>query len=79
MNSSHYLLQLKEINWTTPVLYMIIAAIFMIIAQFIFSDKLQEWGFSMQGPEDDIKVDENLPNFFKAVKLSYADELVMEI
>lgn len=33
----------------------------------------------MQGPEDDIKVDENLPNFFKAVKLSYADELVMEI
>lgn len=26
----------------------------------------------------DIKVDEDLPNFFKSVKLSQADELIME-
>lgn len=35
-----------------------------------------KWGFSMS--DKLIKVDEDLPNFFKAVKLSQADEIVLE-
>jgi hypothetical protein len=35
-----------------------------------------KWGFAMASKE--IKVDEDLPNFFKSVKLSQADELVKE-
>lgn len=34
------------------------------------------WGFAMASKE--IKVDEDLPNFFKSVKLSQADELILE-
>jgi len=35
-----------------------------------------KWGFAMASKE--IAVDEDLPNFFKSVKLSQADELVKE-
>jgi hypothetical protein len=35
-----------------------------------------KWGFDMTSTE--IKVDEDLPNFFKSVKLSQADEVVLE-
>ena len=35
-----------------------------------------KWGFALQSKE--IQVDEDLPNFFKSVKLSQADELVLE-
>jgi hypothetical protein len=35
-----------------------------------------KWGFAMASSE--IKVDEDLPNFFKSVKLSQADEVVIE-
>ena len=35
-----------------------------------------KWGFALQSKE--IQVDEDLPNFFKSVKLSQADELVIE-
>jgi len=55
---------------------MATAASFIIAIQKIFSDYLMKWGFAMASKE--IKVDEDLPNFFKSVKLSQADELVKE-
>jgi hypothetical protein len=44
--------------------------------QRIFEEQLMRWGFSMSSKK--IEVDEDLPNFFKSLKLSHADELVME-
>ena len=37
---------------------------------------MNKWGFTMSSNE--IEVDENLPNFFEAVKLSDADWVVYE-
>jgi len=37
---------------------------------------MQKWGFSMS--EGEIEVDEDLPNFFKALKMSSANELIAE-
>jgi len=55
---------------------MALMAFFLVIIQMLFSEQLQEWGFSMA--EKTISVDEDLPNFFKSVMLSHADELIME-
>ena len=44
--------------------------------QIIFAPFLQRWGFTMSSK--DIVVDEDLPNFFKSVKLQQADEVVKE-
>lgn len=43
--------------------------------QTFFKDDLENLGFSFE--KHKIQVDEDLPNFFQAVKLSFADELVM--
>lgn len=52
------------------------AAIGILVIQKVFADRLMKWGFTMAS--QDIKVDEDLPNFFKSVRLSQADELVCE-
>lgn len=64
------------VNWATPTLFMAVAAVFIMAVQKIFADYLMKWGFAMASKE--IKVDEDLPNFFKSVKLSQADEVVFE-
>ena len=46
------------------------------LIQLIAGDRLAKWGFQMADVE--IVVDEDLPNFFKSVKLSQADELIAE-
>lgn len=74
MLSSHFVY--FGVNWGTPVLFMACCAIFIIAIQKIFADYLMRWGFAMASKE--IKVDEDLPNFFKSVKLSQADELIHE-
>jgi hypothetical protein len=52
-------------------------AIFIIIfMQSYFKRILKKWGFSFGGSK--INVDENLPFFFTAVKLSDADWLIKE-
>lgn len=52
------------------------ASFILIAVQRIFEEQLMRWGFSMSSKK--IEVDEDLPNFFKSLKLSHADELVME-
>jgi hypothetical protein len=65
------------VNWATPVLFMCVAAIIMRATVVILNDKkLRKLGFAMTSK--DIEVDEDLPNFFKSIKLSYCDELVAE-
>ena len=64
------------VNWATPVLFMCAAAVTVFVAQKILKNHLQALGFAMTSK--DIEVDEDLPNFFKCVKPSQSDELVME-
>lgn len=64
------------VNWASPLLIMVVASFFILIMQFIFAPFLQAWGFTMA--QKDIAVDEDLPNFFEAVTLSQADEIVKE-
>lgn len=64
------------VNWATPLLFMSTMAVFIITIQKVFAEYLMKWGFAMASKE--IKVDEDLPNFFKSVKLSQADEVVFE-
>ena len=53
-----------------------VCGVFITFIQSTFGDYLQQWGFTLQAK--DVEVDEDLPNFFKTVKLSSADELVLE-
>ena len=72
---SHHEVDFK-VNWATPALFMAGAAVGILAIQRIFADYLMKWGFTMAS--QDIKVDEDLPNFFKSVKLTQADELIYE-
>ena len=72
---SHHLV-VFAINWATPALFMGTAAVGIITIQKVFSKYLMKWGFTMASVE--ISVDEDLPNFFKSVKLTQADELIAE-
>jgi hypothetical protein len=75
MRSSHYVWPI-EVNWASPLLYMAVAGIMLTIAMIVFSNQLKAWGFSMQ--RADIEVDEDLPNFWTAVKFSQAQEVIKE-
>jgi len=72
---SHHTVDFK-VNWATPALFMAGAAIGILAIQKVFANYLMKWGFTMAS--QDIKVDEDLPNFFKSVKLTQADELILE-
>jgi len=64
------------VNWSTPAAMFATLAVCLYILQVVLGHKLQEWGFQLADHE--IKVDEDLPHFFEAVKLSQANELVLE-
>jgi len=53
-----------------------VAIAIIIFMQTFFRKALKRWGFSFGGSK--ISVDENLPYFFKAIKLSYGDWLIKE-
>jgi len=55
---------------------MALSAVFLIVFTKVFNSYLMQWGFSLQAKK--ISVDEDLPNFFHCVKLSQADEMVVE-
>lgn len=65
-----------EVGQASPVLLMGIVSFVIFLLQSIFTETLKKWGFSFSATE--IEVDENLPNFFEAVKLSEADWIVEE-
>ena len=72
---SHHQMYLG-VNWAAPILLLCFSSIFLIVIQKIFADQLQRWGFALQ--EKDITVDEDLPNFFKCIRLSQAYEVIAE-
>jgi len=52
------------------------AIFFIIFMQAFFRKTLKKWGFSFGGTK--INVDENLPFFFTALRLSDSDWLIKE-
>lgn len=73
MVSNHFF-SYFTINHATPVAIMALFSVIILTIQMIFAPNLQKWGFTMS-PKD-IMVDEDLPNFFKSVRLAQADEVV---
>jgi len=64
------------VDQAAPCLMMGVAIAIIIFMQTFFKKTLKRWGFSFGGSK--ISVDENLPYFFKAVKLGDADWLIKE-
>ena len=50
------------------------AASFIFVLQIVFKDYLQRWGFTFS--QKDIRVDEDLPDFYSALRLANGDELI---
>jgi hypothetical protein len=49
----------------------------LIVVQIVIpSELLLKWGFTMS--QDELEVDEDLPNFFTALLLTEADKIIME-
>ena len=76
MNSAHGWSTLDEVSQATPLLFFSFAFVAITFLRIGFYDTLTAWGFTISSST--IEVDENLPNFFEAVKLSDADWLIKE-
>lgn len=64
----------KENYHGLPLLWFTFAHIIIIVIMIIASEWMKRLGFSFG--QKDIEIDEDLPNFFKAVSLSQANEVV---
>ena len=60
----------------TPILVILIALFAIIIFRRCFADQMKKWGYVISSKV--LTVDENLPNFFSAVKISDKDWFVKE-
>jgi len=58
------------------MLMIAIAFVVIIVMRVGFYETMTKWGYTIS--TNVIEVDENLPNFFKSVKLSDADWIVKE-
>jgi len=74
MKSKHFIS--LTISHATPLLLIGVFSLFIVLIQKIFGDELREWGFTLADKR--IAVDEDLPNFFKAIKISQSDEMFSE-
>lgn len=76
MNHGHTVGGSIGVNQAAPLLLMVIAMCIIIFMETFCKDQMNKWGFSISANE--IQVDENLPSFYEAVKLSDADWMVKE-
>lgn len=76
MPTGHTWSTIPTVSQASPVLFIATASLLIFILQKFCKKQLKRWGFGFSGTK--ISVDENLPNFFEAVKLSEADWLVTE-
>lgn len=74
---SHHMVENLKINHATPLFAMAIISLFMVILQKAIPDNiLQKLGFTLS--QEDIIVNEDLPNFYTSIKLKQADQVIME-
>ena len=76
MSSAHGWSSIASMGHASPMLMIAFAFIVITVLRVGFYDTMSKWGFVIS--TNTIEVDENLPNFFQAVKLSDADWLVKE-
>jgi len=76
MTSAHYWSTLFDFTQASPMLLISMVFLIIIILRAFFGDKMRKWGFGISN--NIIEVDENLPNFYHALKLSDADWFVKE-
>lgn len=76
MLSGHTWSTVTQVNQATPILLISMAFTVIVVLRLFFYEQLTKMGFTLSS--NDIEVDENLPNFFNAVKLGDADWLVSE-
>mmetsp|Transcript_10851 Transcript_10851/g.14605 ORF Transcript_10851/g.14605 Transcript_10851/m.14605 type:complete len:219 (+) Transcript_10851:2354-3010(+) len=76
MSSAHKLSDMFQMSQATPLLVLSFAIFAVTIMRACCYAKIKEWGFSISS--NVIEVDENLPNFFKAIKLADSEWFVKE-
>ena len=76
MSSSHALNSMGVMSHSSPMLLFSTAFLIIIIIRVLFYPWLEKSGFTISS--DTIEVDENLPNFYSAIKLTDADWFVKE-
>lgn len=76
MSTGHSIFSSIHLDYSIPLLLVGGVYCFIVFVQLVFDEKLSDWGFTMS--KHVMEVDENLPNFFSAVKLSDADWIVNE-
>lgn len=87
-NVWHYKEKVTENMWSdhpisyrvcqsSPLFLMSMTCVALIVVQIVIPQELLlKWGFSMS--QDELEVDEDLPNFFTALMLSEADKIIAE-
>ena len=68
MHSSHDLSSMLEIKPTTPMVFILLLMLATALTWTFFFHKMKELGFTIGSC--DLAVDENLPDFFAALKMS---------
>ena len=76
MLTGHTFEDLYKLNHAFPLLVLALAALFLVIFRKVFSVAVNKWGYVISRQE--IVVDENLPNFFRAVTMTSADWIIAE-
>ena len=71
MTSSHGFGSIFHFDQATPMLLMSFAFTVIVTMKTFFSGTMKDWGYIISS--NVIEVDENLPNFFQALKLNDAD------
>lgn len=62
---------------SSPLFLMSITCVALIVVQLVIpSELLLKWGFTMS--QEEMEVDEDLPNFFTALMLSEAEKVISE-
>lgn len=74
--SGHNFASLFAVTQASPVVLMVMIMFTILILQNFFKKQLKSWGFAFSAGK--IEVDENLPNFFNAIKLSESDWICKE-
>ena len=76
MSSSHWWGTLTDLDQATPMLIISMAFVVIVIMRIFFYSWMIKYGYTISSNE--IDVDEDLPNFYEAIKLSDADWFVKE-
>ena len=66
MASGHALHDMFQMSVATPMLVIVVCLLVVIIMRRCFEQKMKDWGYVISG--NVLTVDENLPNFFDAVR-----------